>query len=68
MAGSYPNVPITLPPREGAQAINHLLNRKLYPFEPLTAAPSNPSEGCTYYDLTLHKARTWNGSAWNALW
>lgn len=37
------------------------------PFEPLASAPSSPAEGRTYYDTTLHKARTWNGTAWQDL-
>ena len=32
--------------------------------EPRLGAPSNPSEGDIYYDLTDNKLRVWNGSAW----
>jgi len=41
---------------------------KQHPFEELSGAPASPAEGRTYYDLTLHKARTWDGSAWQNLW
>lgn len=41
---------------------------KPHPFEELSAAPSSPTEGQTYYDTTLHKARTWDGSAWRDYW
>lgn len=34
------------------------------PFVSLAAAPSSPVEGQTYYDTTLHKVRTWDGTAW----
>jgi hypothetical protein len=33
-----------------------------------TSAPSSPTEGQSYYDLTLHKSRTWDGSAWQNHW
>lgn len=65
---AFPNIGLNASPRETGQAINHLLNRALYPFERLPAAPSQPKEGCTYYDLTLHKARTFDGTVWNSLW
>ena len=39
-------------------------------FDPphLSSAPSSPFEGLTYYDDTLHKMRTWDGSAWQNHW
>lgn len=41
---------------------------KPHPFEELSGAPASPDEGRTYYDTTLHKARTWDGSAWQDHW
>lgn len=32
------------------------------------SAPASPVEGQSYYDTALHKARTWDGSAWQAWW
>jgi hypothetical protein len=43
------------------QALNSLIPR-------LVSAPLNPQEGQAYYDLTLHKNRTWDGTAWNNWW
>lgn len=42
------------------------LNRVVegYPFMSLDTAPASPTESFTYYDTTLHKVRTWDGSAW----
>ena len=37
-------------------------------FEILAAAPGTPFEGQSYYDNVLHKARTWDGSAWQDHW
>lgn len=34
----------------------------------LSAAPGSPTEGDSYYDSTLHKSRTWDGSAWQNWW
>lgn len=34
----------------------------------LSAAPGTPVEGESYYDTTLHKTRTWDGSAWQNHW
>lgn len=36
--------------------------------ETRTSAPTSPAESDSYYDLTLHKARTWDGTAWNNWW
>lgn len=41
---------------------------KAHPFDELPAAPASPGEGRTYYDTTLHKARTWDGSVWQDHW
>jgi len=41
---------------------------KAHPFDELASAPASPGEGRTYYDTTLHKARTWDGSAWQDHW
>lgn len=63
----YPRVPVDQGPgwvRQVASAINYLLGRTRLPFEQLTAAPADPAEGTTYYDLTLHKVRTFDGTAW----
>lgn len=54
-------------PRKVAQAVNRLL-RGAQGFERLAAEPSEPFEGQSYYDLTSHKARTWDGSAWQDHW
>lgn len=35
-----------------------------YPFMSLDTAPGSPAAGFTYYDTTLNKVRTWNGSSW----
>lgn len=51
-------------PRRVAAAINKLNNTR-HIYQELASAPANPTEGSTYYDLTLHTVRTWNGSAWN---
>lgn len=32
------------------------------------AAPASPAEGDAYYDLTLHKARMWDGTTWQNWW
>lgn len=53
--------------RKVATALNASTGRQAFPFERLAAAPSTPDEGQSYYDLTLHKARCWNGTAWNDL-
>jgi hypothetical protein len=37
-------------------------------FVTLSAAPSSPVKGQTYFDTTLNKARTWDGTAWQNLW
>ena len=34
----------------------------------LSSAPADPFEGLEYYDTTLHKKRTWDGSAWQNHW
>ena len=60
-------------PRLVAQKVNSLSNRataletSLFPFQRLAAAPASPTESMTYYDTVLHKARTWDGTAWNNL-
>jgi hypothetical protein len=33
-----------------------------------SAAPGSPSEGDSYYDLTLHKSRTYDGTTWQNWW
>lgn len=59
-------------PNQGdiSRAVNHLLGRVAsgYPFPMLAAAPTNVSEGYTYYDTALSKVRTWNGSAFQNHW
>lgn len=61
-------------PRKVANAVQYLLSvaevplpAPTNPFQQLAAAPATPTEGQTYYDTVLHKARTWNGSSWNNL-
>lgn len=39
-----------------------------YPFMSLDAAPASPTASFTYYDTTLNKVRTWDGSAWQNHW
>jgi hypothetical protein len=48
--------------RQVATKVNPLLQG--YPFMSLDSAPASPTESFTYYDTTLHKVRTWDGSAW----
>lgn len=59
-------------PRKVANAIRQLQNivaaREAFPLQMLNAAPADPGEGQSYYDLTLHKVRTWDGSAWQNSW
>jgi len=64
-------------PREVANAINNLagwvrgmqsLDDAGQVFNSLSAAPSDPVEGATYYDTALHKVRTWDGTAWQDHW
>lgn len=54
-------------PRRVAQAVNRML-RGSRGFERLAAAPADPFEGQSYYDLTDHISRTWDGSAWQDHW
>jgi hypothetical protein len=54
-------------PRRVAQAVNQLL-RGAQGFERLSVAPVDPFEGRSYYDTTLQKVRTWDGSAWQGHW
>ena len=49
-----------------AKEVNPVLQG--YPFPMLDSAPSDVGEGYTYYDLGLHKVRTWNGSAFQNHW
>lgn len=39
-----------------------------YPFMSLDSAPTSPTASFTYYDTTLNKVRTWDGSAWQNHW
>lgn len=68
-----PRIPVTTSNivdwvRRCAVAVNTLLGqldqRAVTPFTLSLAAPPDPVEGQTYYDLALHKPRYWNGSAW----
>jgi hypothetical protein len=54
-------------PRKTANAVNRLIKLRSHPFVQLAAAPASPTEGQTYYDLTTHKARTFDGTAWQNL-
>jgi len=54
--------------RRVALAVNWLLSRRSYPFDQLATAPATPAEGRTYYDTVTHKARTWDGTAWQDHW
>jgi len=49
-----------------AQEVNQRISG--YPFPPFSAAPGDPEAGLTYYDTTLNKVRTWDGSAWQNHW
>lgn len=53
--------------RQVATALNAATARQSFPFQRLDAAPATPDEGQCYYDLTTHKARCWDGTAWNDL-
>lgn len=66
MIPNVPVVPHADMPRSFGQAINHLLNLISggHPYVQLNAAPTSPAEGQTYYDLTLHKVRTFDGTLW----
>lgn len=37
-------------------------------FVPMASAPASPLQGDTYYDSTLNKLRTYDGTTWNNLW
>lgn len=52
----------------GAMITTAIAAGKPHPFEELSAAPGSPTEGQTYYDKTLHKVRTWDGTAWQNYW
>ena len=39
-----------------------------YPFMSLDSAPPSPTASFTYYDTTLNKVRTWDGSTWQNHW
>lgn len=53
--------------RKCATAVNSLLKAQNV-LESLPSAPSGPVAGQVYFDTALHKARVWDGSAWQALW
>lgn len=56
-------------PRLVAQVVNrHSRALEGFPWPMLDAAPDNPTEGRTYYDLTTHKTRTYDGTAWQDHW
>ena len=42
--------------------------RDVLKLTPRASAPSNPTEGDIYYDLTTHKLMVFNGSSWMACW
>lgn len=46
--------------RNAANVLNPVANG--YPFPRLDTAPANVEAGFTYYDTTLNKVRTWDGS------
>jgi hypothetical protein len=39
-----------------------------FPFMQLDSEPASPTEGFTFYDTTVHKVKTWDGSVWRAHW
>lgn len=51
-------------PRRVAQAVNRML-LGARGFERRDSEPADPFEGQSYYDTATHKARTWDGAAWN---
>lgn len=53
--------------RRVSTAVNWLLGQQI-PFERLSAAPASPVEGQGYYDTVTHKARVYDGTAWQDLW
>lgn len=54
--------------RDVANAVNTLIKGNPLPFVRLAAAPADPETSETYYDTTLSKVRTWDGSAWRDHW
>jgi hypothetical protein len=36
--------------------------------EQRSGPPMSPAEGKSYYDFSLHKARTWDGAIWQNWW
>jgi hypothetical protein len=49
-----------------AQEVNSRISG--YPFPSFASAPSNVNAGFTYYDTTLNKVRTWDGSTFQNHW
>jgi hypothetical protein len=43
-------------------------NNGAFKFHPLSAAPSNPEAGDTYFDSTLNKHRGYDGTTWNNMY
>lgn len=39
-----------------------------YPFMSLDTAPADPTASFTYYDTTLNKVRTFDGTSWQNHW
>jgi hypothetical protein len=39
-----------------------------YPFPEFATAPAGTERGFTYFDTTLSRVRTWDGSAWQNHW
>ena len=66
---TFPRVSHLSDQRQMAAAINEALRCVGgHPVPELASAPPTPSEGATYYDLTLHKVRTWDGTLWQNHW
>jgi hypothetical protein len=45
-----------------------LTSRQTVVYPPLATVPTNPVQGETYFDASLKKLRTWDGTTWQALW
>jgi len=61
-----PNMPEWV--RKVAAAANQLMNGNLNAKPRLASAPDPAVEGDSYYDLTLHKERTYDGTVWRDHW
>ena len=52
--------------RKVAGLINGLLSRQT--FAPASVAPSSPRVGDGWFDITVNRAKIWDGTTWQPLW